>query len=166
MSTSALWDKQAHRWSGVTPAGRLPECGVLPCCDSILSVPESAPAPSHTRAFLKPASHIAHGSLSWRMASTPAACREVATCRIRVVCAEGGFSAELFKCSVMFWLQKNTERKGQKNSNVINTWNIYKAEFRVRTLSLGYFRLGESCPSHICLTNMKPVPAARLHSSA
>lgn len=39
MTTSALWDKQAHRWSGVTPAGRLPGCGVLPCCDSILSVP-------------------------------------------------------------------------------------------------------------------------------
>lgn len=42
MTTSAHWDKQAHRWSGVTLAGRLWGCAVKPCCDSILSVPECA----------------------------------------------------------------------------------------------------------------------------
>lgn len=31
-----LWNKQGHRWCGVTPAGRLPRLGVLPCSDSIL----------------------------------------------------------------------------------------------------------------------------------
>lgn len=63
--------------------------------------------------------------------------------------------------------KKNPERKGRKNSNVINTWNT---EHWIRTSlgysSVGYFILGESCPSRICLTNMRPVPAARLHSSA
>lgn len=40
-----LVDKQAHRWSSVAPAGKIPEHGVLPCCDSILSVPELFHAP-------------------------------------------------------------------------------------------------------------------------
>lgn len=71
MTTSALWDKQAHRWSGVTPAGRLPVCGVLPCCDSILSVPESALPPSFRETFLTRASHIARWSLSYCISHAP-----------------------------------------------------------------------------------------------
>ncbi len=102
MTTSALWDKQARRWSGVTPAGRLPGCGVLPCCDSILSVPVCALPLLQGDTFLTWAARITLRSLSYCISHTPSS---VVCSYTWLVFAQKGVSQPELKGNLSFMLQ-------------------------------------------------------------